>query len=301
MSLAPLSRRPLRVVGSFIVGALCVAGAGRLGEPVAQEVLAPAPKGAAAGAPEVRFLTFAPSPYTKRFDCVRAGLGIALHLKRLADEHDLPVRIGFVNGVPALRNEGEARALLRGAPVLVIGGSTWSQGSASPLRRFFEVTGSESLWGVSASVWATSGGSHTGGEVVATDSMRSLMGMGAQVFTLGQKLMVFTTDERTGVPAGEFTLLDCWYMEQFAKTLLLTAHAKGDPEKAKELAQRLKLTHAYYFGHPKTNEELIPRHEEIRGLVNSAADRKAPSLPRIAIRLGLTAENLKPALPGISD
>ena len=301
MSLAPLPRRPLRVVLSFIIGTTIVLSFSRLAQPVAQEVLPPVPKATTATSPEVRFLTFAPSPYTKRFDCVRAGLGIALHLKRLADENALPVKLSFVNGVPALRNEGEARALLRGAPVLVIGGSTWSQGSSSPLRRFFEVTGSESLWGVSASVWATSGGSHTGGEVVATDSMRSLMGMGAQVFTLGQKLMVFTTDERTGVPAGEFTLLDCWYMEQFAKTLLLTAHAKGEPEKAKELAQKLKLTHAYYFGHPKTNEELIPRHEEMRGLINTAADRKATSLPTIAIRLGLTPDNLRPALPGLAE
>ncbi len=245
--------------------------------------------------PEVRFLTFAPSSYTKRFDSVRAGLGIALHLKRLGDENALPVRIGFINGVPALRNEGEARALLRGAPVLVIGGSTWSQGSSAPLRRFFEITGSESLWGISASVWATAGGSHTGGEMVVQDSMRSLMGMGAQTFTLGQKLMVFSTDERIGGSPGEFTLLDSWYVEQFAKVLLLQAHARGDPAMAREIARKLKLTHAYYFGHPKTDEELVPRHREHVQLINTALEAK--SLETIAARIGLEAPRLRSQLP----
>jgi hypothetical protein len=268
-----------------------------IGSAAAQEVVSVGGK----EAPEVRFITLAPSTYTHRFDCVRAGLGIALQLQRLSEEHQLPVRIGFRNGVPALRSEAEARALLRGAPVLVLGGSTWSQGSAAPLRRFFEVTGSESLWGASASVWATSGGSHTGGEMVVQDSLRSLMGMGAQVFTLGQKLMVFTTDERVGVPAGEFTLLDCWYMEQYAKVLLMTAHSKGSPEKAREVAQQLKLTHAYYFGHPKTDEELRDRHQEFRGWINTASLPKTNSLPQITQRLRLGPDNLRPALPGIPE
>ena len=246
-------------------------------------------------APEVRFLTFAPSSYTKRFDSVRAGLGIALHLKRLSEENSLPVRVGFINGVPALRNEGEARALLRGAPVLVLGSSTWSQGSSSPLRKFFEITGSESLWGVSASVWTTAGGSHTGGEMVVQDSMRSLMGMGAHTFTLGQKLMVFSTDERIGSSPGEFTLLDSWYMEQFAKVLLLQAHTKGDPATAREIAQKINLTHAYYFGHPKTNEELITRHQETVKLINTALEAK--SLETIAGRIGLEAPKLRSQLP----
>lgn len=287
--------RRARLAATFVLIGASLSGMLRPARPMAQELVP------AAEPPEVRFLTFAPSTYTKRFDSVRAGLGIALQLGRLAEEHRMPVKIGFINGVPALRNEGEARALLRGAPVIVVGGSTWSQGSSAPLRKFFEMTGSESLWGVSASVWATSGGSHTGGEMVVLDSMRSLMGMGAQTFTLGQKLMVFTIDERIGVPAGEFTLLDCWYMEQFAKTLLLAAHAKGDPLKAKDLAQKLKLTHAYYFGLPKTNEELVPRHEEIRGWINTAADKKSGALATIARRLGLASESLRPALPGISE
>lgn len=42
-------------------------------------------------APEVRFVTVAPSSYTMRYDSVRAGLGIALQLQRLSVEHALPV------------------------------------------------------------------------------------------------------------------------------------------------------------------------------------------------------------------
>lgn len=47
------------------------------------------------------------------------------------------------------------------------------------------------------------------------------MGMGADVFTLGQKYMVFTTDERYHVKAGEFQLFDVWTMDQFARYLQL--------------------------------------------------------------------------------
>ena len=43
---------------------------------------------------------------------------------------------------------------------------------------------------------------HTGGEMVVNDTLRSLMGMGASVFTLGQQYMVFTTDERINGPAA---------------------------------------------------------------------------------------------------
>jgi hypothetical protein len=252
-------------------------------------------------APEVRFITVAPSSYTMRYDSVRAGLGIALQLQQLSAEHALPVRITLHNAEPKLGDEAGLRALLRGAPVLVIGGSTWSQGSAAPMRKFFEVAGGEALWGVSASVWATSGGSHTGGEMVVQDSLRSLMGMGAQVFTLGQKLMVFTTDERLNTNPGEFTLLDCWYMEQFAKALLVQAHGRGDAEKAAKLAEKISLTHTYYFGHPKTEEELLPRHKEVRDLINTAADLKSGSLVKITQRLGLTAGALKPALPALTE
>ena len=52
--------------------------------------------------------------------------------------------------------------------------------------------------------------------------------MGAQVFTLGQKLPIFTTEEREGAPPGHFTLLDCWFMDQFARTIAVAALSRGD-------------------------------------------------------------------------
>ena len=245
--------------------------------------------------PEIRFLTFAPSPYSGRFDSVRAGLGIAMQLERLSEEHSIPVRISFINGVPSLENGDKARALLHGASTLVIGGSTWAQGSAAPLRHFFEISGGESLWGVSATVWATAGGAHTGGEMVVMDSMRSLMGMGAEVFTLGQQLMVFTTDERIGYDKGEFSPLDCWFMEQFAKCILVNAVTRSNPEKATALAAELHLSHTYYRDIPHTLEELKPREEEILRLVNTAKDPK--SLAKIAQKIHIERDTLALALP----
>ena len=137
------------------------------------------PMPAPAPPPEVRFVLAAPSPYTGRFDATRAGLGIALELHRIAREHQLPLRIGF-RALPMQAGRPEVAALLAGPPrVLVVGGSTWSQGSAAPLRRLFELGGEVSLQGVRATAFATAGGAHTGGEMVVLDSLRSLMGQGA--------------------------------------------------------------------------------------------------------------------------
>ena len=119
----------------------------------------------------------------------------------------------------------------------MLGGATWAQGSNRFMRQFFEETGSEALWGVQATTYTTAGGSHTGGEMVVADTLRSLMGMGASVFTLGQKYMVFTTDERINGPAaGQFALIDVWFMEQFAKAIAVEAMAKSDPAAAGKLA-----------------------------------------------------------------
>jgi hypothetical protein len=84
------------------------------------------------------------------------------------------------------------------------------------------------------------GGAFTGGEVVIQDTLRSLMGMGAQAFTLGQKYMVFTTDERIDPPtAGEFALLDLWFMDQFARYIAVVALSGNDRAKSAELSARL--------------------------------------------------------------
>lgn len=58
----------------------------------------------------------------------------------------------------------------------------------------------QSFIGIQVSSWVTAGGAHTGGEVVVQDIQRSLMGIGASVFNLGQKLVVFTTEERLDIP-----------------------------------------------------------------------------------------------------
>src|SRR5262249_10175403 len=159
--------------------------------------------------------------------------GILLSLERIAREHKLPVRATFHDAVPSLEKPEQAKALVNGARVLVVGGSTWAQGSAYYLRRFFELVDAEDLAGVSATTGATAGGSHTGGEIVIADTLRTLMGMGAQVFMLGQKSMVFPTGERFDPRAeGDFTILDCWFMEQFAKNIALVALAGNDRGKA---------------------------------------------------------------------
>ena len=87
---------------------------------------------------------------------------------------------------------------------------------------------------MSATAWATAGGVHTGGETVIADTLRTLMGMGAQVFSLGQKSMVFPTGERFDPRAeGDFTILDCWFMEQFAKNIALVALAGNDRDQGR--------------------------------------------------------------------
>jgi hypothetical protein len=117
-----------------------------------------------------------------------------------------------------------------------MGSSVWGQGSNRFVRQLFEILPQQSIIGTQASSWVTAGGSHTGGEVVAQDIQRSLMGIGASVFNLGQKLVVFTTEEREDIPFGEYTLLDVWVMDQFAQlTILQALQRRGpglpDPEK----------------------------------------------------------------------
>jgi len=232
--------------------------------------------------PEVRFLNVAPSPYTQRHDAFRAGCGILLSLERLAREHKLPLRATLHDAVPALENPEKAKALVHGARVLVIGSSTWAQGSAYYPRRFFELVDAEDLAGVSATAWASAGGVHTGGEVVIADTLRTLMGMGAQVFTLGQKSMVFPTGERFDPRAeGEFTILDCWFMEQFARNIALVALAGNDRAKAQALEKQLDFTPIYWSRFPQDEASLLPRFRELRDQLNAAADAKSEAYKKL--------------------
>lgn len=221
--------------------------------------------------PEIRFLCFAPSPYTGRHDALRGGIGIFRLLAALIEERGLPLKATFYDAMPAVEDVSGGARLLRGAGVLVIGSSTWAQGSSYYPRRYFEHAGGEYLGGVAATAWATAGGAHTGGETAVWDLMRTLMGMGAQVFSLGQKLMVFTMDERE-TPPGEFTLLDCWYMDQFARNIAVVALARGDRERARSISEALGVSTQFYTYLPRDEAELRQRYGALRDWLNAAAD-----------------------------
>lgn len=243
--------------------------------------------------PEVRFVFAATSPYTGRFDATRAGLGIALELQRLAREQQLPVRISLM-ALPSQAGRAEVRALLEPGPrVLVVGGSTWSQGSATPLRRLFELGGDVPLQGVRATAFATAGGAHTGGEMVVLDSLRSLMGQGALGFTAGQRLMVFSTDERLGQQPGQFTPLDCWAMGYYARELLLQAHASPDPAQTAALAGRLGVDLTYFRRFPRQLSDLGPQPRSVCARINPLADAARPGLADVAATLGRPAPEIR--------
>ena len=222
--------------------------------------------------PEVRLLCFGPSPYTSRNDSMRAGFGIFLLLQQVIGDHGLPFKTAIYDAFAAVENADQGRALLRGASVLVFGASTWAQGSPYYVRRFLELTNAEYLGGVSVTAWATSGGAFTGGEVVIQDTLRSLMGMGAQAFTLGQKYMVFTTDERIDPPtAGEFALLDLWFMDQFARYIAVVALSGNNRAKSAELSARLGVSQTYYQNFPRDVAALQQRYGALRDRLNAAA------------------------------
>lgn len=215
---------------------------------------------------EVRLVCLAPSPYTKRQDALRAGYGLTLlvraHLKKLG----LPTAVTLYDGAKRLTSASAAKALFSPLPkVMLVGSSTWSQGSNRFLREFFELTGDVSMLGVKASSWVTSGGAHTGGEMVAMDTQHSLQGLGAAVFTLGQKQMVLTTDEFEDRKAGEFSLLDVWFLDQFARMIALQTL---DPAAIPKASETLEFNIRYYSGFPKKSGF---ESEEIRRMQNVLA------------------------------
>lgn len=237
---------------------------------------------------EIRFLCFAPSPYTHRHDAMRAGFGIFLQLSKLIQDNKAPVTATFYDAVPAISDRAKAHQILRGAKVLVFGTSTWSQGSPYLIRQFFEYVGDESLNGVAVTAWATAGGSHTGGEVTIADTLRSAMGSGALIFSLGQRYMVFTTDERiTAEKEGEFTLLDCWFMDQFARNLLLVAMGGLDRERAAELSKTLHVKAQYYQDLPTSDAQLKKDFGELQRTLNRATNPESTEFKGLLKRLAV--------------
>ena len=124
------------------------------------------------------------------------------------------------------------------------------------------------------------------------------MGMGASVFTLGQKYMVFTTDERVGGPeSGQFALIDVWFMEQFAKAIALEAASRSDPKLGAKLATQLQLTHTYYRDFPKDEAPLRARLGDVLDLLNAAARPDSGAYEKIGAQLGLTPGQLHLTAP----
>jgi hypothetical protein len=226
------------------------------------------------GTVEVRLICLAPSPYSHRHDALRAGFGIYLLLQNVILEQRLPIRISYYDGSAFSDDRTRVAEVLKGPRVIAVGGSTWSQGPSRYVRQFFELAGGQYLGGVSATAWATAGGAHTGGEEVVSGILRSLMGMGAQTFTLGQKYMVFTTDERLDPPVeGAFSTLDLWYMDQFARTIAVIALAGNDRVAAEKLAGRLGTSPYYYFmkNYPPS-EAVLRGYGSLQQRLNAAAD-----------------------------
>jgi hypothetical protein len=225
--------------------------------------------------PEIRLICAAPSPYTKRRDSFRAGAGILLCLRRLIQEHKLELSARYYDASPWLDQPKRLPGLLSGRfAVLLVGTSVWAQGPSSVSRGFFEAIDLESLAGVSASTWVTSGGAHTGGSLAFQSNLATLMALGATVFTFGQKQAVFQTGERLGPEQeGEFTLLDLWFMEGMAKASIVAALAHGNREQANQLWKRLSSSPIYFQSDfPRGEAPLRERFGDLRKLLNGARE-----------------------------
>lgn len=239
---------------------------------------------------EIRLICAAPSPYTQRRDSYRAGHGILLNLRRLIAERKLPLIATYYDASPLLGQPSKLKELIAGTQVLMVGTSVWAQGPSSVSRTFLEAVNSESLAGVAASSWVTSGGAHTGAALAYESNLATLRSMGASVFSFGQKQTVFTTDERVSAEKpGEFTLLDLWFMEGLAKAAIVNAMTPGNPVKANEMWNLLQSSPVYYLGFfPKSEDELAQRFGKFRERINLAAN------PRSEARRSLDALLAKP-------
>lgn len=237
---------------------------------------------------DIRLIVLAPSPYTNRMDSIRAGYGIKTLLEARIQQLGLPFTVGFYDGVKRLEDVTSLAALFSYSPrVIVMGSSTWGQGSNRYIRQLFEVLPQQSIIGTQASSWVTSGGAHTGGEVVAQDIQRSLMGIGASVFNLGQKLVIFTTEERDEIAFGEFTLLDVWVMDQFAQLILLQAlQRRGAGLPTPEKVQAILGFQINYFARfPLTPADFTKEIRRLRLFLNRALSPSSPERAEILLSL----------------
>jgi hypothetical protein len=236
-------------------------------------------RSAAPALADIRLIAAAPSPYTQRMDSIRAGYGIKSALEARIRQLDLPWTVGYFDAVKRLDDPDSLGALFSGSPrAVIIGSSTWGQGSNRYVRQLFEVVPQQSLLDVQASSWVTSGGAHTGGEVVAQDIQRSMMGIGASAFNLGQKLVVFTTDERDDLQPGEFTLIDVWVMDQFAQMIILKSLQRGGPglPPAAEAQAAFGFNIDYFSKFPLGEAEVTQEIRRLRRFLNRATGLSSP-------------------------
>ena len=238
---------------------------------------------------DIRLIVLAPSPYTHRMDSIRAGYGIKTLLEAHVQQLGLPFTVGFYDGVKRLNDVTSLVELFSNSPrVILMGSSVWGQGSNRYIRQLFEILPQQSIIGTQASSWVTAGGAHTGGEVVVQDIQRSLMGIGASVFNLGQKLVVFTTEERDDIPFGDFTLLDVWVMDQFAQlTILQALQRRGpglpNPEKVQSI---LGFQINYFARFPLSPADFTKEIRRLRLFLNRAINPSSPE--RMEILSSLT-------------
>ncbi|MBY0372469.1 MAG: hypothetical protein K2Q23_00660, partial [Bryobacteraceae bacterium] len=140
-------------------------------------------------------------------------------------------------------------------------------------RELFEHTDGVSLVGVKASTWVTSGGAHTGGEMVTMDAQRSLQGLGASVFSLGQKQMILTTDEFVdGRKSGEFSLLDVWYLDQFARMIVIQSVESSE---AARVAAKLEFDASYYHRFPLPKDAFTAELRQLQEFLGKAASPRS--------------------------
>lgn len=233
---------------------------------------------------DIRLIVLAPSPYTHRMDSIRAGYGIKALLEAHIQQLGLPFAVGFYDGVKRLDDVTTLAELFSNSPrVILMGSSVWGQGSNRYIRQLFEVLPQQSIIETQASSWVTAGGAHTGGEVVAQDIQRSLMGIGASVFNLGQKLVVFTTEEREAIPFGEFTLLDVWVMDQFAQLVVLKALQRPgtglpNPDTVQAI---LGFKIDYFARFPLSQADFTKEMRQLRIFLNRAANPSSPERMKI--------------------
>lgn len=232
----------------------------------------------------LRLLHFSPSTATERHDSHRAALGIGWFLQEAIRVHSLPHRWELVWALPTITDQARVHSALTGADLIVIGSPTYGQGSPWFVRKFFELTTGLALWAKPATAFATAGGNHTGGEQTVADTLRSLQGIGAATFSFAQKTMVFGTNQKFA-PDGIFDFIDVWFMQQFARTLVLHLIARDAPDDAAAWAQKLGLDSGYYHFFP-TETALQRDLGEIRHWLNRPLNDKSAAYDAWTERLG---------------